>query len=65
MPKTSDRSAFVDYAADRKRSPEAFGRGGRKSKDISKMKNLHEQFSSDDFFQSALPLQPTPARDAP
>ena len=48
MPKTSDRSAFVDYAADGRRSPEAFGRGGRKSKGISKMKNLRDQFSDEE-----------------
>jgi hypothetical protein len=28
--------------------PEVFGRGGRKSKGISKMKNLHEQFSDEE-----------------
>jgi hypothetical protein len=48
MPKTSDPSAFVDYAADGRRSPEAFGRGGRKSKGISKMKNLNDQFSDEE-----------------
>ena len=47
MPKTSDRGAFVDYA-DGRRSPEAFGRGGRKSKGISKMKNLRDQFSDEE-----------------
>jgi len=47
MPKTSDRSAFVDYA-DGRRSPEAFGRGGRKSKGISKMENLNDQFSDEE-----------------
>jgi hypothetical protein len=37
----------VDYA-DGRRSPEAFGRGGRKSKDISKMENLRNQFSDEE-----------------
>ena len=47
MPKTSDRSALVNYAADGRRSPEALGRGGRKSKGISKMKNPRDQFSDE------------------
>ena len=38
----------MDYAADGRRSPEAFGRGGRKSKGISKMKNLRDQFSDEE-----------------